>query len=64
MIKEPKNIFYCIRIDSVLYTAIQNGALQEQIKPSKYVRQILVDKIGQIGQPCDNQFSADNVKIA
>jgi hypothetical protein len=64
MIKEPKNIFYCIRIDSVLYTAIHNGALQEQIKPSKYVRQILVDKIGQIGQPCDNQFSADNVKIA
>lgn len=47
MIKEPKNIFYCIRMDSALYTAIHNEALQEQIKPSKYVRQILVDKIGQ-----------------
>jgi hypothetical protein len=64
MIKETKSILYSMRLDVSLHKAIQSGATMQNIKRSEYIRSILMDKIGQIGQPCDNQFSADNVKIA
>jgi len=49
MTKENKSIYYCIRLDASMYASIHKTAEQEQVKPSKLIRQIIKESLPEFG---------------